>query len=185
MAGAQGHAETDLAGPLANHIGQQAVDSDRRQKQRQSGKSDYEVGRKAAGGQRGIEHLIHGKNIEHRQPGIDALDFMPNLRLEQACRQRRAQHDADHPVRALITRNINVRDAIDVEPIVFDVPDNAYDGQPGQLGILSEAKTPAQRVTIKPVATSGSFIDNGDRLFAVFIAFGKEASADERRPASP
>src|SRR5215469_5613498 len=45
---AQGHADTDLARPLADHISQQAVNSDGGQKHRQSSKSAHQIRRKTA-----------------------------------------------------------------------------------------------------------------------------------------
>jgi hypothetical protein len=46
--GAQGDAQADLARSLADHVGEQAINSDRGQKQRQAGKSGHQVGGKTA-----------------------------------------------------------------------------------------------------------------------------------------
>ena len=62
--------------------------------------------------------------------GIDALDFMPNLRFEHGRGQRRPQYHAQSLVGVLIGRNVDVGNAIDVETVTLDVLDNTHDGRP-------------------------------------------------------
>src|ERR1700733_13993448 len=104
---------------------------------------------------------------------------MPNLGREKGCRQRSPQDGTDRTVGALIDRDIDVRDAVNVEPIVFDVLYNPHDGHPRFGWVPSHANPPANRIAIGPIATSGGLIDDGDRLFAVFVAFGKKAATHE------
>ncbi len=73
-----------------------------------------------------------------------------------------------------------MRHAIDVEPILFDVLHNSHNGHPRQAGLLSEAKPTTERITIAPVAPGCGFIDDGNQLFAIFVAFGKKAPTHQR-----
>src|SRR6476661_7042421 len=167
--GPQGHADTDLLRSLADHISQQAVNSDGGQKYRQSSKSAHQAGRKAARSQRAIEHVIHRQNIEYRQVGINALDFLPNLWFEQVRGQRRPQHHAQSREGVLIGRNVDVRNAIDVETVTLDVLNNTHNGRPWLGWIFSEPHVSAHRILGWPILTSGAFINDGHQRFAVFI----------------
>src|SRR5689334_424313 len=169
----QGKADTDLVRSLADHISQQAVNSDGGQKYRQSSKSAHQAGRKAARSQRAIEHVTHRQNIEYRQVGTNALDFMPNLWFEQVRGQRRPQHHAQSRDGVLIRRNVDVRNAIDVETVTLDILNNTHDGRPWLGRIFSEPHVAAQRIAGWPILTSGAFINDAYQRFAVFISLGE------------
>src|SRR5262249_61247679 len=124
---AEGQANPDLARSLADHIRQQAVNSDGGQKHRQSSESAHQIGGETTRGNRPIEDVIHGRNTEYRQARINALDFTPDLWFEQARGQRRPQHHAQSLGGVLIGRDVDMWSAIDIETIALDVPDDAHD----------------------------------------------------------
>ncbi len=105
---------------------------------------------------------------------------MSNLWLKSGGWKRGPQHNTEIPVPALIDRNIDVRNAVDIQPIIFNVFNNTDDRHPWLPGILSKPKPAAQRIAIRPVAASGGFIDNCNPLFAVFVGFRKRAAAQKR-----
>src|SRR6267154_5022430 len=75
-----------------------------------------------------------------------------------------------------------MRYAINLQAVVLDVLDDTDDGEPRHIRELRETEVPAERIAVSPVAASGGFIDDGDRLFTVLVAFGKQTSANQRRP---
>src|SRR5690348_16075304 len=106
---------------------------------------------------------------------------MPNLWFKQGRGQRRPQHHAQLPAGVLIGRNIDVGNAIDVETVTLDILNDTCDGHPWPGRVSSEPHSAAQRIAGWPILTSGGFINDGHRLFAIFIALGESAAAYERR----
>src|SRR5215468_11768429 len=98
---------------------------------------------------------------------------MPNLWFEQGRGQRRPQHNAQSFAVVLISRNIDVGNAIDVETVTLDISNHTHDGRPWLGSVPCEPHSAAQRIAIWPVLTSGAFINDGHQLFAVFIALGE------------
>src|ERR1051326_1539356 len=98
---------------------------------------------------------------------------MPNLWFEQGRGQRRPQHHTQSLPVILIGRNIDVRNAIDVETVTLDIPNNTHDGRPWLGMVSSETHSAAQRIAGWPILTSSAFINDGHQRFAVFIALGE------------
>src|SRR5580704_9557922 len=98
---------------------------------------------------------------------------MPNLWFEQGRGQRRPQHHAHLLAGVLIRRNVDVRNAIDVETVMLDVLNNTHDGYPWLGRVFDEPHSAAQRIVACPILTSSAFINDGHRLFAVLIALGE------------
>src|ERR1700675_3347427 len=98
---------------------------------------------------------------------------MANLWFEQGRGQRRPQHHAHLLAGVLIGRNVDVGNAIDVETVSLDILNDTHDGRPGLGSVVSEAHSAAQRIAGWPILTSGASIDDGYRLFAVFIGLGE------------
>src|SRR5208282_6920779 len=106
---------------------------------------------------------------------------MPNLWFEQGRGQRRTQHDVHSFAGVLIGRNVDVGNPIDVETVTLDILNNTHDARPWRGRVLSEPHLAAQRIAGWPILTSGAFINDGHRLFAVFIALSEGAAAYQRR----
>src|SRR5689334_7358055 len=98
---------------------------------------------------------------------------MPNLWFEQVRGQRRPQHYADLLTGVLIGRNIDVRNAIDVETVTFDIFNNTHDGRPWLGRIFSKPHSAAQRILVWPILTSGAFINDTHQRLTVFIVLGE------------
>ncbi len=98
---------------------------------------------------------------------------MPNLWFEQGHGQRRPQRHAHLLVGVLIDRNVDVRNAIDVETVMLDILDNTHDSRPWLGRLFSEPHSTAQRIVAWPILTSGAFINDGHQRFAVFIDLGE------------
>src|SRR5258707_5974645 len=79
--GSQSHAHSDLVRPLTHHIGQQTVNSYRRQQKRHHGKYSHQLRGEAARSQRTVNDLIHRTDVENRQVRIDCLNLTTYLRL--------------------------------------------------------------------------------------------------------
>src|SRR5215467_8887322 len=105
---------------------------------------------------------------------------MTNLWFEKVRGQRRPQHHAQFLTVVLIGRNINVGNAIDVETVTLDIPNNTHDGRPWLGRVSSETHSAAQRIAGWPILSSSAFIDDGHQRFAVFIALRERAAAEER-----
>src|SRR6266436_5381663 len=98
---------------------------------------------------------------------------MPNLWFKLGRGQRRPQQHVHLLAGVLIGRNVDVGNAIDVETVTLDILNNAHDGYPWLGSVVSEAHLAAERIAIPPIFASRAFINDGHRLFAVFIAFGE------------
>src|SRR5690348_13698570 len=98
---------------------------------------------------------------------------MPNLWFKLRRGQRRPQRHADLLAGILIGRNVDVGNAINVETFVLDVLNNTYDGYPWLGRVFSKPHLAAQRIAIRPIFASGACINDGYRLFAVFIALSE------------
>ena len=98
---------------------------------------------------------------------------MPNLWFEQGRGLRRPQHRVHLLAGVLIGRNVDVGNAIDVETVTLDILNNTHDGRPWLSGVFADSHSAAQRIAIRPILTSGGFIDDGHQRFAVFIALGE------------
>src|SRR5580700_8198906 len=98
---------------------------------------------------------------------------MPNLWFELGRGQRRPQQHAHSLAVVLIGRNIDVGNAIDVETVTLDILNNTHDGRPWLGRVSSEPYSAAQRIAGWPILPSGAFINDGHRLFAVFISLGE------------
>src|SRR4051812_32338415 len=98
---------------------------------------------------------------------------MPNLWFEYGRGKRRPEHQAQSLAGVLIGRNVDVGNAIDIETVTLDVLDNTHDGRPWLRTVFADSHSAAQRIAIRPILTSGGFIDEGRQRFAVFIALGK------------
>src|SRR5271155_2160002 len=106
---------------------------------------------------------------------------MPNLWREQGRGQRGPQHHAHLLAGVLIGQNVDMGNAIDVETVTLDILNYAHDGRPWRVRVFSEPHLAAQRIAGWPILTSGAFINDGHRLFAVFIALSEGAAAYQRR----
>src|SRR5215472_16625882 len=95
---------------------------------------------------------------------------MPNLWFELGCGQRRPQHHAQSLPVVLIGRNIDMRDAIDVETVTLDILNNTHDRRPRLGRVSCEPHSAAQGIAGWPVLTSGAFINDSYQRFAIFIA---------------
>src|SRR5438477_7897983 len=98
---------------------------------------------------------------------------MPNLWFEEGRRQRRPQHHTQSLPVVLIGRNIDVRNAIDVETVTLDILNNTHDGRPWLGRIFSEPHSAAQGIARWPILTSGAFINDAHQRLAVFILLGE------------
>src|ERR1700759_4519578 len=96
---------------------------------------------------------------------------MPNWWFEPGRGQRRPQHHAQSLGGVLIGRNVDVGNAIDVETVTLDIPDNTHDGRPWVGRVSSEPHSAAQRIAGWPILLSRAFINDGHQRFAVVIAF--------------
>src|SRR5262245_20771553 len=102
---------------------------------------------------------------------------MPNLWLEQARGQRRPQHHAQSLVGVLISRNVDMGSAIDVETVTLDILDDTHEGHPWLGSVSSESHPTAQWIARWPILMRGAFVNDGHQRFAVFIVLGKCATA--------
>ena len=73
----------------------------------------------------------------------------------------------------MISRNIDVGNAIDVETVTLDILNNTHNARPRLGAVPSETHSAAQRIAGWPILTSGAFINDGHQRFAVFIRLGE------------
>src|SRR5438477_8559444 len=73
MTGAQGYANADLAGALADEIRDDAVDADAGKQERKSGKNAEQDHGEAARRQRGSDNVIHGLRLVDHLFAVDLL----------------------------------------------------------------------------------------------------------------
>src|SRR5262245_52163941 len=98
---------------------------------------------------------------------------MPNLWFEQSRGDRRPQHHAQSLAGVLISRNVDVGNAIDIKTVTLNILNNSDDGRPWLGRVSCEPHSAAQRILGWPILTSGAFINDGHQRFAVFIALGE------------
>src|SRR5689334_23292493 len=98
---------------------------------------------------------------------------MPNLWFELGRWQRRPQHHAQSRPVVLIDRNIDVSNAIDVDPVTLDILNNTHNARPRLGTVSSETHSAAHGILGWPILTRGAFINDGHQRFAVFIRLGE------------
>ena len=74
--GSEGHADTDLAGALADGVGDDAVEADDAEEERESGEASDEPcgGTMQVGGLRVVDALLHGQFVDGADAGVDLMN---------------------------------------------------------------------------------------------------------------
>src|SRR5207248_9227720 len=114
-------------------LGQQTVNSHRRQQKRHHGKYSYQLRGEAARSERTVNNLIHRTEIENRQIGIDCLNLTTYLRLQTGGGQRSPDRHAlgqGSGSWKLVDRSVDVGNSGLVEAITVDVLDHANHDAP-------------------------------------------------------
>ena len=126
----QRHAHADFMRALRHRVGDQPVDSDRRQQQRDSREQRQQHGVEARlrDGQR--QRLLHGADLRQGHARVDGLN-VPAKRRRQASGVARRAHCQEHPRTVRLgERHVVGRVRVDCQPQVFHIADYADDLHP-------------------------------------------------------
>ena len=158
---AKRHADSYLTRSLTDQVGQHSVNPDGREKQRQHGKTAYQLNREPARRRAGGLHLAHRPHRKRRQVGIDGSHGASERHGQQRGIAARSDNQPHRQRRDLRQRPVDHRAWPDLEVLAQHVAHHADDRHPRwRRARRPEVQAASNGILSRKVPSRGLFVDH-------------------------
>ena len=171
-------------GALGHRVGDDAVDADGGEDERQRREQAEHDHVEAAAAERAGDALVHRPHVGDRLIGIEAVHLVTDGRNRRERVARRAHGDVHRPDRPaveqrLAIRHVQLRPIARVEAAVLDVAGDADDLVPARR-VLVEGDAFADRILVGKMLVRQRLVDHGDARAGQGISRGELVALEQR-----